>query len=259
MLNLSKLLGGKSFTVSSQLGQNGSWFAISALGDSGALRYLFIDIQLAVQLVKYFSIKVKQLNQLCPIWGYNGKLRTPIEHAIFLNWEVDRKIFKNKLFLIKDLRQHNVIIGLKWLNTWKILMDCHWRPFIWLEEASQEEEIWSQLMVTLPKQILKCPDPRSNSFEIQADVDCWERLTAYKDKIQAVKKNLSKSKEKTRVPFRPCLLRTKKFNYLQNLQWMEKELQDCKPEQSELNGLLIYLRLISWDSVPPHSIYSPGS
>ena len=200
------------------------------------MSYLIINIQLAVQLAKCLSIEVKKLSRSYPIWGYNGQSGTPIEHAILFNWEIDGWIFKNKPFLITNLGWHNMIIRLKWLKTWRILLDCHQRQFIWPEEASQEEEIQSQLMLTLPKEILKCLNHCSNLVEIQTNINWYEKLLAYEDKIWAAKntdglsklkgmsnqtdqepilnltdtsdKGMGLAKTRTGVPFRPHLLST---------------------------------------------------
>ena len=60
-LDLSKLLGGKSFTVPSQVAFNGYSIPMKSLADSGANGYLFIDTQRAIEAAQFFGIPVLPL------------------------------------------------------------------------------------------------------------------------------------------------------------------------------------------------------
>lgn len=57
-IDLSKLLGGQSFIVPSQIALNGLSFPMTALADTGANRSLFLDRQRAVEMAQFHNIPI---------------------------------------------------------------------------------------------------------------------------------------------------------------------------------------------------------
>ena len=57
-IDLSKLLGGQGFNVHSQIAYNGLSFSMITLAKTEANDFLFIDIQQAVEIAKFFKISI---------------------------------------------------------------------------------------------------------------------------------------------------------------------------------------------------------
>lgn len=55
-LDLSNLLGGQGFTVTSQIAINGYSLPAQTLADSGADGLIFIDMKLAIQATQLFQV-----------------------------------------------------------------------------------------------------------------------------------------------------------------------------------------------------------
>ena len=60
-IDLSKLLDGQGFYIDSQLAYNRLSFSITILTDTGANRYLFIDIKKAIKLAQFYNISIEPL------------------------------------------------------------------------------------------------------------------------------------------------------------------------------------------------------
>ena len=88
-IDLSKLLEGQGFNVHSQIAYNGLSFSMTTLADTEANDFLFIDIQQAVEIVKFFKISITQLKTTAGTKGFNGQPETPITHVIMLHLVID--------------------------------------------------------------------------------------------------------------------------------------------------------------------------
>jgi hypothetical protein len=86
-LDLSKLIGGRAFTVPSRIALNGYSISTDSLADSGANG--FIDTQLAVDAAKFFGINAERLPVAWGTKGFDGKLSSSITHVIFLHLWLD--------------------------------------------------------------------------------------------------------------------------------------------------------------------------
>ena len=93
-LDLQKLIGGPrdSLVFNIQLIHNRRLFSISALGDTGADSYVFINSLMVIILGKRFGLRVERLGCECLVRGFNGKLVEPIRHMAFLTICIDRRI-----------------------------------------------------------------------------------------------------------------------------------------------------------------------
>ena len=84
-IDLSKLLGGQGFHVNSQLAYNGLSFTVNTLADTGANRYLFIDIKKAIELACFYNIPTESLRQSIKTRGFSSSDRPYITHTIKLH------------------------------------------------------------------------------------------------------------------------------------------------------------------------------
>jgi len=130
-LDLTKLLGGESLTTRVTLTKNGLAYKVSALLDSGANGYYFIDYSLLKSLSFFLHPLIQRLPTSIPIKGYNGASGTPITHYTLLNLTVDKRIQSFTPFLITHLGNHSVILGRTWLAEHQVLLDTARRRLIW--------------------------------------------------------------------------------------------------------------------------------
>jgi predicted aspartyl protease len=110
------LLGGKNFTVSAYVSRNGLSFSLSALVDSGANGYIFINHSVALQVAKRCYTYVVPLNIPGKVRGYDGKSEALITHAIILHLQIDRHRQMDVPMLITNLGHHDLILGRGWLE-----------------------------------------------------------------------------------------------------------------------------------------------
>ena len=82
-------MGGRHFTVSCRLSYNGLAVQTSALADSGANGFLFLNTRFARDLMKFLDVSPISLSHPCPVKGYNGRPRKPISEVLILYFEVD--------------------------------------------------------------------------------------------------------------------------------------------------------------------------
>ena len=82
VINLSRLLGGASFTIPSGIAYNGFFIDLNTLADTRADGYIFIDYDFAVSFCKYFGLYTIPLAKLAQTKGYNGRLGLPITYII---------------------------------------------------------------------------------------------------------------------------------------------------------------------------------
>ena len=112
-MDLSQLLGGEGFTVSTLIGKNGYVFDTSSLVDSGANGYLFINTTLAYNLAKKLNLTLYTLPIMIPIKGFNSKRAEPLTYVIFLNLQLNGRRFLREPLLVTDLNEYDLIISRK--------------------------------------------------------------------------------------------------------------------------------------------------
>ena len=122
-VDLSWLLGGKSFTVPCTLAWNGYGVKTTALANTGANAFALLDTKCTLQISKFLNTPLEVLEQPIPVKGYNGNLGKPIMSMLQIYLQVDRCWQYNVLFLITDLGHHNVILGWKWLAYLDLWLD----------------------------------------------------------------------------------------------------------------------------------------
>jgi len=130
-LDLTKLLGGQSFTTRITLTKNGLSYKLPALLDSGANGYCFIDHSLLKSLSFFLKPSIHSLPNAIPVKGYDGTPGGTISHYTTLNLTVDKRLQSFTPFLITHLGNHGVIIGRSWMEHHQVLLDAFNRRLIW--------------------------------------------------------------------------------------------------------------------------------
>ena len=113
-------MGGNSYTLQTQINIKGFTFYTRSLGDTGANGFLFINTELATLLIRHCGARSKPLPRAISIIGYNGKGDSKITHYVRLTLQIDNRRFVRMPFCIASLGKHDVIIGRKWFEYFKI-------------------------------------------------------------------------------------------------------------------------------------------
>ena len=79
----------QGFNVHSQIAYNGLSFSMTTLVNTEANDFLFIDIQQAVEIAKFFKIPITQLKTTAGTKEFNRQSETSITHAIMLHLVID--------------------------------------------------------------------------------------------------------------------------------------------------------------------------
>jgi hypothetical protein len=77
-VDLSQLLGGKSFTVTCTLFRNGYRVTTTALANSRANAFALLNTNYAKKISEFVNTPIEMLDNLILVKGYNRQLGTPI-------------------------------------------------------------------------------------------------------------------------------------------------------------------------------------
>ncbi|EKV14852.1 Retrovirus polyprotein, putative [Penicillium digitatum Pd1] len=133
---------------------HGRSFSISALGDTGADGYVFLNRELSVLLGKRFGLKAESIGQECPVRGFDGKPSKAITHVTFLTMCVDGRIQQQVPMLIADLGKYDMILGRKWFAENDVLLDCRRYRMIQPDEKTLFDDVVSEIVVLTHTAIL---------------------------------------------------------------------------------------------------------
>src|SRR5436190_22268613 len=129
-VDLSRLMGGKSFTICCTLLRNGYGVNTTTLADTRANAFALLDTKCTTKLSKFLNSLLETLETPIPVKGYNGNVGTPITSLLRAYLRVDGRRQYNVPFLITDLRNHNLILGRKWLSFLNLWLDIRNRQLI---------------------------------------------------------------------------------------------------------------------------------
>jgi transposase InsO family protein len=177
---LSQFLGGKQFTVSCRVSHNGYAVQTSALADSGANGFVFIDTRFACDLMKFLNVSPIPLSKPCPIKGYNGKPGKPVSKLLNLHLEVDGHRQKNIPMLILDLGNHDLILGRKYFAHFDIWLDSRNQRLLWPREHRSDLNFTKEICTPRENLQVTAILPRH-----QTDVEKRDRAFALEDKRRA--------------------------------------------------------------------------
>ena len=165
---MSDILGGPSLTWKCRLAANGLAMNIAALLDTGAAGEAFIHKKHFGFVEKRLQLYIRTAQKPVPLAGYNNQNAEVISRAFTANLVIDgRRILTH--FLFCDTGRHDVLIGRKWFEKTRVLIDCFNRKLIWPDEAQYQ----ASKDLVVPRQELR---PLEAKPEHQADVNRRDRL-----------------------------------------------------------------------------------
>ena len=88
-VDLSRLLGGKSFTTLCTLFRNGYGVVTNALVDSGANAFTLLDTKCAKKTSEFLNTPLETLERPVPVKGYNRQTGKPITSILRLHLRVN--------------------------------------------------------------------------------------------------------------------------------------------------------------------------
>ena len=130
---------------------------VSALLDTGATGYSFIDEEEAQFVCTKLGIQPVPLAKPRPLRGYDGQLAgRPITHAIYPSLDIEGHTEVTVPMLITRLGNHKVILGKPWMNTNGILLDMRQDKLIFprdqqpLANPKDHEEVLPKTTYVIP-------------------------------------------------------------------------------------------------------------
>ena len=148
-VDLSRLMGGKSFTIPCTLSRNGCGVNTTALADSGANAFALLDTKCAKKVSEFLNTSLEMLENPVPVKGYDGRIGKPITSILRIHLRVNGRRQYNVPFLVTDLGHHNVILGRKWLAYLDLWLDVRNRQLIWPTSLPPTPSFVKEITVTM--------------------------------------------------------------------------------------------------------------
>ena len=219
-------MGGRHFTIPCTLSRNGYGVRSSALVDTGANGFAFIDRSFATELSKFLNIQPIPIPNSLTIQGYDGKKATTVTHALIVHLTIDRRRQTNIPFYILDLGNHDIILGLRWMDYFNIWLNPRQKRLVWPENEERlapiplHREIMAERLAIGSRTIHKAHqqdvyvrDQAFNREDIQREAGCRSSIDIKILKTRTYKQSLQKS-----------------------LRRMERELQYSPPKPRKPSG-----------------------
>ena len=130
-------MGGKHFTIPCTLSRNGYGVRSSALVDTGANGFAFINRSFATELSEFLNLQPVRIPNQLSIQGYDGKQATTVSHALILHLTIDKRRQTSLPFYILDIGTHDIILGLKWMEYFNIWLNPRQRRLIWPDKEDK--------------------------------------------------------------------------------------------------------------------------
>ena len=90
-VDLSRLMGGKSFVIPCTLSRNGYRVKTTALADTRANAFALINAKCAKKLSEFLNTLPERLERPIPIKGYDGRFGNPITSILRIHLHIDRR------------------------------------------------------------------------------------------------------------------------------------------------------------------------
>src|SRR5436190_7426019 len=129
-------MGGNHFTVPCTISYNGFRVDSYALTDTRANGFAFIDTACAIDVAKFLDIKMTQLEKPITVKGFDGKHGKAVTHILILHLSIDGHQQTNIPFCILDLGNHDIILGLNWMEYFDIWLNPHSQRLVWPDDES---------------------------------------------------------------------------------------------------------------------------
>ena len=175
-------MGSKHFTIPCTLAYNGYGISTTSLVDTGANGFSFIDTKFAIDAARYLGITAKPLDREIPIKGYDGKHNSYASYYLPMHLTVDGRRQESVPFIILDLGQHDIILGLKWLSHFDIWIDVRNQVLIWPEGKGPLQTTSYQKEIVTTRENIRLKKPQ---FNHQQDVYTRERAFNLEDRRRA--------------------------------------------------------------------------
>jgi hypothetical protein len=155
--------------VNCNLSTNGYRVTSSALVDTRANGFVFINTLFAYDIAKLLGLKAQRLPYTIGTKGYDGKAGERITHYLRLHITVDGRRQYNIPLLILDLGSHDLILGRKWLAYFDILPDCRRGCLRWPSELPPSQSAVKE--ITIARDSLNPWTPKALKASYQLDTD----------------------------------------------------------------------------------------
>ena len=90
-VDLSQLLGGKSFTMLCTLFYNRYEVTTTALANSKANAFTLLNIKCAKKISKFVNTLIEMLEKPILVKGYNRQMGTPITSILYTHFQINRR------------------------------------------------------------------------------------------------------------------------------------------------------------------------
>jgi transposase InsO family protein len=171
-------MGGRHFTLPCTVSNNGFCVFLTALADSGANGFAFMNTSCAFDIAKFLNLKTQPLVRPITTKGFDGRPGKPITHILTLHLLIDGQRQQDIPFLILDLGTHDVILGLKWMSYFNVWLNPRDKRLMWPDDPDRIITPSFQREIQIPRDSLKSkkPDPRH-----QQDATARDRAMALED------------------------------------------------------------------------------
>ena len=88
-VDLSRLMGGKSFTVPCTLSRNGCGVNTTALANTGANAFALLDTRCAKKVSEFLNTPLETLERHIPVKGYNGRYGKAITSMLRIHLRIN--------------------------------------------------------------------------------------------------------------------------------------------------------------------------
>jgi predicted aspartyl protease len=154
-IKLDSLTRGLPLTFPTTLTQYSTGITVttSALADTGAGGYVFIDTSFAADLSRTLAVRPIQLPRPIIPSCYNSSAGSEIREYLLLDLELDGHRVYNLPLLILGLGTHDLIIGRNFFEYFYILVDSAERRLIWPPEFPKTLHFYRTF--TLPRHSIR--------------------------------------------------------------------------------------------------------
>jgi hypothetical protein len=126
---LGKLLGGPQLTMRCSLAFNGKSLSATALLDSGANGYIFINVPFAKKLRRLIQAPTKSDFRPGAISGFSGKHEQMADILLMAHLRIQNRKVMNEWFIVLDMK-YDVIIGRRWFEEHDAMLDVKRRRLL---------------------------------------------------------------------------------------------------------------------------------
>ena len=147
-------MGGRHFTVPCTLSKNGYGITLSALVDSGANGFAFMDTACANDISTFLNLKPEPLVRPIIPKGFDGQPGKAVTHMLTLHLSLDGQRQEDIPFMILDLGNHDVILGLKWMSYFNVWLKPRDKRLMWPDEPKHPTPLSFQREILVPRTAL---------------------------------------------------------------------------------------------------------